>query len=345
MELGNKIRQLRFKCGMTQEQLAERAGVTPQSVSKWENSVAMPDISLLPVLSEIFGVSIDEMFDLTSEQKLNRIENRMDVEEELSQDVFVEYEEYLKSLLNDVKQKQRATELLAYLYWHRMNSCSKKVSVYARDSIRNKPDEKVCQWMLQQAERHAAWDWNINNHNNAIEFYRELSENNPKSRLALYYLLDNLIADKRSDEAERALKKLESLENSDPIINGVYKAHIALARYDEKNADGIIESLLNEHPDESKCLFEAAQYYAGKSDLDKAIDLYERSFEKEQRRPRFTDELHSIALICRIKGDYKRAADTYGRIIDLLKNEWGFTEETELTDVEKMKASMLEKAK
>ena len=55
MELGKKIRQLRFKAGMTQEQLAEKLGIGPQSVSKWENAVAMPDISLLPKLAEEIG--------------------------------------------------------------------------------------------------------------------------------------------------------------------------------------------------------------------------------------------------------------------------------------------------
>ena len=100
MELGKKIRQLRFKAGMTQEQLAERMGIGAQSVSKWENAVSMPDIASLPLLAEIFGVSIDDLFDLSAEQRLNRIENRMDMEEELPPDVFREYEDYLKSQLN-----------------------------------------------------------------------------------------------------------------------------------------------------------------------------------------------------------------------------------------------------
>ena len=90
MELGKKIKQLRFRAGLTQERLAEKLGIGAQSVSKWENAVAMPDITMLPLLAEIFGVSIDDLFDLTTEQRLNRIENRMDAEEELPADVFQE---------------------------------------------------------------------------------------------------------------------------------------------------------------------------------------------------------------------------------------------------------------
>ena len=77
MELGKKIRQLRFKAGLTQEQLADKLGIGAQSVSKWENDVAMPDITTLPLIAEIFGVTIDDLFDLTAEQRLNRIENRL----------------------------------------------------------------------------------------------------------------------------------------------------------------------------------------------------------------------------------------------------------------------------
>ena len=184
MELGKKIRQLRFKAGLTQEQLADRLGIGPQSVSKWENAVSMPDISSLPLLAEIFGISIDELFDLTAEQRFNRIENRMDLEEDLPQDVFLEYEDFLKAQLSDGQHKKRATELLAYLYWHRMDSYARKTSRWAKDAIRLSPGEKGCQWMLQKAAGHAAWDWNIANHTAAIDFYRELVEANPEATFA-----------------------------------------------------------------------------------------------------------------------------------------------------------------
>lgn len=46
--LGKRIGQLRRARGMKQDELAEKLGVTPQAVSKWENDVSSPDISLLP---------------------------------------------------------------------------------------------------------------------------------------------------------------------------------------------------------------------------------------------------------------------------------------------------------
>ena len=44
-------------------ELAERLGVTAQAVSKWERKANSPDIALIPRLAEIFGVSIDELFE------------------------------------------------------------------------------------------------------------------------------------------------------------------------------------------------------------------------------------------------------------------------------------------
>lgn len=61
MNLGKNIAELRKKNNLTQEELANILGVSPQAVSKWENDAACPDIALLPKIAEIFGVTIDEL--------------------------------------------------------------------------------------------------------------------------------------------------------------------------------------------------------------------------------------------------------------------------------------------
>ena len=60
--IGKQIRTLRKKKGITQEQLAELLHLSPQAVSKWETGIALPDISLVPMLAGIFGVSTDVLF-------------------------------------------------------------------------------------------------------------------------------------------------------------------------------------------------------------------------------------------------------------------------------------------
>ena len=59
--LGKRIADLRREKGLKQDELAEKLGISPQAVSKWENDQTCPDISLLPSLAKILGVSIDEL--------------------------------------------------------------------------------------------------------------------------------------------------------------------------------------------------------------------------------------------------------------------------------------------
>ena len=347
MELGAKIKQLRVRAGLTQEQLAERLGLSAQAVSKWETASAMPDITLLPLIAEQFGVSIDELFDLTREQKLRRIENRMDCEAELPADVFRDYEEFLKERLAEGGERGRILSLLGHLYHHRMEADARRVSAYARESIRLAPEKKDCQWLLDRAEGAVIWDWNIANHARTIDFYKEvvaLDPGEPKSPLPYYYLIDHLIADRRTEEAKAYLEELRKLPAHKPMLVRSYEAHIALAEFDERRADAIMEQALREFAPESGILFEAAQYYAGKCDYERAVELYEASYAAD-KKPRFIDAVQGIAAIREIQGRYDEAAAAYDRILENLHEEWGYTEETVVREAEQERSRLLQRAK
>ncbi len=62
MIIGSKIAFYRKKLGITQDALAQKLEVSNQAVSKWESDQCCPDISLLPLLADIFGTTIDELF-------------------------------------------------------------------------------------------------------------------------------------------------------------------------------------------------------------------------------------------------------------------------------------------
>ena len=61
--LGKRIMENRKRLGWTQDRLAEQMGVSAQAVSKWENDQSCPDISLLPKLAELFGITVDELLE------------------------------------------------------------------------------------------------------------------------------------------------------------------------------------------------------------------------------------------------------------------------------------------
>lgn len=68
LSLGKKISELRKEKRITQEELADKLGVSPQAVSKWENDLSCPDIMSLPDIADIFGITIDELFGKTKQK-------------------------------------------------------------------------------------------------------------------------------------------------------------------------------------------------------------------------------------------------------------------------------------
>ena len=71
MSFGKTIKDLRRKHDMTQEHLAEILSISPQAISRWETDMAMPDISLIAPLCNLFNITSDELLgiDLTRRQQ------------------------------------------------------------------------------------------------------------------------------------------------------------------------------------------------------------------------------------------------------------------------------------
>ena len=88
MEFGSELQKLRKRNGLSQEELGEKLGVSRQTISKWENDTAYPDMLNLITISEFFGVRIDDMIagkkeepEITDEPE-TRSEEEADVPEE-----------------------------------------------------------------------------------------------------------------------------------------------------------------------------------------------------------------------------------------------------------------------
>lgn len=67
---GQRFSELRKHKGYTQEQIADKLGVTAQAVSKWENDLSYPDITLLPKIAELFGTTIDELLGVMNKNEI-----------------------------------------------------------------------------------------------------------------------------------------------------------------------------------------------------------------------------------------------------------------------------------
>lgn len=88
-KIGRFIAECRKDKKLTQEQLAEKLGVTSKSISRWENGKTMPDISLFEPLCDELGISINELF------KAKKINDKKETNK-LSIEVLVDYSKYIK---------------------------------------------------------------------------------------------------------------------------------------------------------------------------------------------------------------------------------------------------------
>ena len=77
---GQRLQRLRKNASLTQEDVATKLNITGQAVSKWENDVSAPDISVLVELSDILGVTLDELLGKVRETALIPQEQRKDID-------------------------------------------------------------------------------------------------------------------------------------------------------------------------------------------------------------------------------------------------------------------------
>ena len=111
---GETLKKLRKQKEMTQEQLAEYVNVSPQSVSKWETNSTLPDITIIPVLANIFDVSADVLLGIDIAQKKERIEKIVkEAMDCLCKGQYEETEKILRGALREYPNSYRLMVTLA----------------------------------------------------------------------------------------------------------------------------------------------------------------------------------------------------------------------------------------
>lgn len=70
MQIGSVIRKYRKECGLTQEEMAKRLGVTTPAVNKWENGESLSDIEKCKRLADVFGVTVDDLINYEKKDSL-----------------------------------------------------------------------------------------------------------------------------------------------------------------------------------------------------------------------------------------------------------------------------------
>lgn len=115
LNISENIRKLRRQMDLTQEQLAEKLGVSFQTVSRWETGTVYPDIELLPVLSEFFDVTVDKLIGCDKNGKQERLAKAWELV--LSTELPEEKYTYLMQIREDFRHEWKASVLILHLIY------------------------------------------------------------------------------------------------------------------------------------------------------------------------------------------------------------------------------------
>ena len=344
LDFGGKIKTLRLSKSMTQEQLAQRLRVSPQAVSKWENGVTLPDIQLLPELSILLGTSIDALFSMTDDKRMERIDNMLWDQRFLSREEFETEERFLKDKCLEPDAQARATLLLAELYCKRAREYRELASPLARKAIGLLPEyDKAAHTALFEAEGGVFPDWNDVNHHRTIAFYQDFIARHPSQRRAYLWLLDLLIDDGRCPEARKYLEKMNRLGES--YHSDLYLGMILEKEGKPEEAAACWERMTQKDPDNWQSWFARADRLAKRCAYPEAIALYEKALALSPR-PRFTDPVNAIAQLYEIQGQYEKAVEFYQKEIEIVREDWNETQgeaiDEPLRNIARLKEKMIE---
>lgn len=140
MSFGAIIRKLRLDKNMTQEQLAEVLSISAQAVSRWETNLALPDISLLPVLANYFDVTTDYLLEVDISKKEKEID--IWLEKAREQTSKGHWQKGIEILRNAVKQYPDQYKLLNELAYA-LYSSPQETETLSEEEYKKLLDEAV----------------------------------------------------------------------------------------------------------------------------------------------------------------------------------------------------------
>ena len=111
--MGSFIAALRKANGMTQKDLAEKLNVSDKSVSRWERDEGAPDLSLIPVIAEVFGITCDEL--LRGERRPESQRQEPVAEEPLTPKADKQRQRLLKAALTKYRSRTLVAAAVAFL--------------------------------------------------------------------------------------------------------------------------------------------------------------------------------------------------------------------------------------
>ena len=311
LKIGATIKKLRTERGITQEELANRMGVSFQAVSKWETNATTPDIAILPQLALFFGVSIDTLFSMNRDDYIERISKMIRDEYSIAPENFLWAERYLKGLLSEEKQNNNARTLLVELYEHRENRDSLACGRLCEEGLLIDPSNIALIGKLTRIREKR------DESDRLIEFLEALYSKNKQNDILAETLIEIYIKHGRCDDATSLMLLLKNR----PIFD-IFRGDVEFAAGRKEQAITLWRSAATANQNDSKLLFMIAERFDNIHDIDAALQLYQQSYETAPV-PKELDALYAQAfLYTKIKKNAD-AIDVWKRIIKSLADDYG----------------------
>lgn len=234
MNIGKNIKKLREAKQITQEQLGKLLNVSHQAVSKWENGVALPDISLLPELGRVLEVLVDDLL----KDEIDPYESYADrlfsmYSSSRTMENFLRAEEEYRKIIESGNYTNKQLSDYGYLYHYHMHDCRRKAfEIY--DKVITQEKENKSEVYYGTLRSRVVLHTQLGQCTQAIEECKKLVEEEPGSAQSHSLLLAAYVfSDKYEEGLKLGEKAMIQFPNDSLIAGYVAEYYAHFERYDE----------------------------------------------------------------------------------------------------------------
>ncbi len=281
MTMNENIKTLRLQKRLSQEALGELLGVSAQAVSKWEQGITSPDISLLPALAECFGVTIDSLFQGVPKRKYpgygtERMELYAIYEDENGTDEdFRRAEEAYREVI--MTGKANIQDYLDYAALHRIRMYKDRELAmrYYRRALEEGKEQRGDSWFAAHRDL-VMYLISLGRTEDAIAESKQWCEEEPNARWTHVFYSYALEGAGRLEEAWKEIEIALTVPDDEFedawVFNAAGDLCAKLGRYEE--AISYWDKISKDSTSISH-LFSKAEMYAAMGEKDKAIKQFE----------------------------------------------------------------------
>lgn len=294
------LKHYRTVKGLTQEQAAEALQVSTQTISRWECGTTLPDATLLPQIAQLYGISIDELYQETGRAYNNYAQRLGSIfEATLRPEDFLRADTAYQKLLQTENYTTEDLRLYGILHQHMMYVCIKNATdLYDRVIAHGAEENPQVYWATRRQKGYFLWELGRNQEN--IDTFLPLVESGSSEVQEWICLIQ---AYSLAGDTERAWQVLQQAQTRFPesATLHIYAGDLlrSMKRYDE--AFPHWQRALELEPAWQDGAYSMASCYEELGEYGKACEIYHRIAEDLQRRG-FEAEMNwprSLAHRCR----------------------------------------------